>query len=358
MKKKNLIIANTYFQLITAVNLALNNFSEDSNDIVVTDCSVGMIDKLELIKKSRLFDNVYYYESKKIIKDNKIKKYLKYLFNRRSILNGKITNVYDEIVFYNLDVLCYALIDELNQNNRKLKCSRYDEGFSTYIIDRKNNIINNILRTILFKKNINKSIKKIYLYHPELLCYETNYKIEKIPNIDKKNNILKSLLNSIFDYKKFDFTQKYVFFEESFFCDEKGIEDYNLIMNIANIVGKENLIIKLHPRNKIDRFSKQGIKVWDSLGIPWEIYQMNEDYSNKVFFTISSGSILASKLYFDENIKSYFLYNCTEKMSDMVNENFLKYLKMLKNNYDMKCVNIPDSEEEFYKSLDRSIKNV
>ena len=356
MKKRNLIIANTYFQLITAINLALNNFSKDINDIVVTDCSVGMKDKVKLIKKSGLFDNVYYYESKKIINDHKVKKYLKYLLNRKSILNGKIKNIYDEIIFYNLDVLCYTLIDELNKNNKKLKCSRYDEGFSTYTIDRKNNKINNILRLILFKKNINKAINKIYLYHPELLCYETSYEIEKIPNINKNNNILKSSLNSIFDYKKFDFTQKYLFFEESFFCDNKGIEDFDLIMNVANIVGKENLIIKLHPRNKEDRFSKLGIKVWDNFGIPWEIYQMNEDYSNKIFLTISSGSILASKLYFNENIKSYFLYNCTEKMSDMVNDNFLKYLEMLKNNFDMNCITIPDSEDEFYKSLSRSIK--
>lgn len=352
MKKRNLIIANTYFQLITAINLALNNLSKDINDIVVTDCSIGMDEKIDLIKKNNLFENVYFFESRKLINDKKVKKYLNYLFNRKKILNNRINNFYDEIIFYNLDILCYSLIDELYKNNKRLICSRYDEGFSTYTIDRKNNKINDILRFLLFKKNINKSIKKIYLYHPELLCYKTNYKIKKIPNIDKKNLQLKESLNSIFNYKEYNFKQKYIFFEESFFCDNKGIEDYDLIMNIVEIVGKENLIIKLHPRNRVDRFSEQGIKVWESTGIPWEIYQMNEDYSNKIFMTISSGSILASKLYFNENIESYFLFNCTKKMSDMVTCNFYKYLDLMKQNNIFDSIKIPKNDKAFYSILE------
>jgi len=351
MKKRNMIIVNTYFQLITAINLAMNNFSNDYNDIVITNCSVGTKDKVELIKKSGLFQNVYYIESRELINGNKLKKYLIYLFNRRKIIGNINNNKYDEILFYNFDVLCYALIDELFKYNKSLICSRFDEGFSTYTINHKSNRINNLIRKILFRKNINKSIKKIYLYHPELLCYETNYNIEVIPNIDKNNKLIKETLNSIFNYNQYNITQKYIFFEESFFCDNKGIEDFDLIMNIANIVGKENLIIKLHPRNKVDRFSKHGIKVWESTGIPWEIYQMNEDYRKKVFLTISSGSILASKLYFNENIESYFLYNCTEKMSDMVTTEFYSYLELVKKNMKFDSIIIPKNEEEFYSIL-------
>lgn len=351
MKKRNLIIANTYFQLITAINLVLNNFSNDITDLVITDCSVGMKNKATLIKKNKLFNKVIYYESKAINNGNKIKKYLLYLFDRNKIIGNEIQAKYDEILFNNLNVLTYSVIDELYSKNPNIICSIYDEGFSTYTIRRKSNIINDFLRKIMFKKSINKSIKKIYLYHPYLLCYKSNLQTIKINNLDKKNIQMKKILNNIFDYKKPNFDKKIIFFEESFFCDNKSIDDFQLIKDICKVVGKENIIIKLHPRNKIDRFSKLNIDVWKDNNIPWEIYQMNEDYNNKIFMSISSGSMLASKLYFNENIKTYFLFNCTKKMSDVVTKKFYDYLECIRKNLNFDNIYIPKTKAEFLNKM-------
>lgn len=351
MKKRNLIVVNTYFQLITAVNMVMNNLSNDINDIVITDVSVGMKEKVESLKKSNIFENVYFFQTRELINGNKIKKYLLYLFNRNKILQNKISIKYDCLLFSNLEVFTYCLIDELFSKNKELTCSIYEEGFSTYTIEGKNNKINTLLRFLLFRKNIDKSIRSIYLYHPNLLCYKTNCILEQIPNLDKNNNILKNVLNSVFDYKKEKIKQKFLFFEEPFYCDNAGIDDFTLINDIANVVGKDNLIVKPHPRNKVDRFSKLGIAVWENTGIPWEIYQMNEDYEDKVFLTISSNCILASKLFFNENIKSYLLYNCTNKMSDAVTSNYCEYINLIKNNLNFENMVIPNNKEEFLNNL-------
>ena len=78
---------------------------------------------------------------------------------------------------------------------------------------------------------------------------------------------------------------------------------------------------------------------------------MNNDFSDKVFFTISSGSVLASKLYFGDNITTYLLFNCTEKMSDMITEETLNYLEKMNKKFGIKDFIIPKNKQEFIDSL-------
>ena len=190
------------------------------------------------------------------------------------------------------------------------------------------------------------------------MIYNPKAPIKKIENLERKDIELRNIVNKVFKYDLINdiYDKKYIFFEESFFCDNKGIDDMDLILNIAEIVGKENLMVKLHPRNKVDRFKEYGITTNKTIGIPWEVIQMNNDFSNKVFLTISSGSVLASKLYFNDNIETYLLFNCTNKMSDMVTDEYSKYLEKIKKNLNFDNFKIPNSNEEFFKEL-REKKN-
>lgn len=346
--KKNLIIANTYFQLLTAINLTINNFKSDECSIVLTDKSFGVQEKVEKIKKLNLFKEVIYIESKRICdKSNKVNKYITYLFNRKLILKDLIKDDYDNIIFFNYDILMYAIVDEIYERNNNVCLQEYDEGYITYLYDREINKINLLLRKIFRKVDIKSKIDSKYLYHPELICYKTNKKIKKINPLDGDANLVK-YFNEVFDYnEKLFIKEKYIFFEESFFCDNKEIDDLDLILDIANVVGKDNLIVKLHPRNKINRFEKYGIHTMKNIGIPWEIIQMNDDFSNKVLLTISSGSVLASRLYFNDDIKTYLLYNCTSQMSDMVTDKYKEYLNKLKSNIGIDSFIIPNCKSEF-----------
>lgn len=350
MKNKNLIIVNTYFQLITAINLALNNLKDCDNDLVLTDITVGAKNKIEKLKKMKIFDNIYFIEYKKLNSTNKFKKNLVYLLKRSVIIKNYFSTAYDKLFFYNYDILTYSIFDELNKKNKKLRCARFDEGIGTYTIDA-SKFKGKILRLIFLKKNINKSIDDIYLYHPELLCYKNDKKLVKIPILSKNDTILKNILNELFDYKKEHFSQKYIFFEEAFFNDKKDIDDYELILKIAEVVGKDNLIIKLHPRNKINRFSELGIPTWKNSEIPWEVIQLNENYQDKIFLSISSGAILMSKLFFKEQVKSYYLFNCTNHMSYLVTDNFHNYLNKIDETIGLNNIIIPNNKEDFIKKL-------
>ena len=57
---KILIIANTYFQLITAVSLKLEILKKDCVDILITNRSTGAKEVFERIKESNLFNNCFF----------------------------------------------------------------------------------------------------------------------------------------------------------------------------------------------------------------------------------------------------------------------------------------------------------
>lgn len=346
---KNLFIVNTYFQLITCLNLAVNEFSSDENSIILTDRSKGMYEKIDDLKSLGIFEDVLYVETKTKCTGSKIKKYIMYLTKRDYFCN---LNLYiDKLFWFNYDIFTCSVFDSLININPKMRCSYYDEGFICYVKKNKMNIINSFIRSILFKKRITKRVDSFYLYHPELLTYNIDVSVKKIPTLNKNDNRLMCCFEKIFGTCSLNIKEKYVFFEESFFCDNKGIDDMIVIDSILEIVGSENLAVKLHPRNLVDRFSKNGVCVLKT-NVPWEVLVMLNDFSDKCLLTITSGSVLASILYFDQSIDTYLLYNCTDKKSDMLTKKYLLYLELLKKNNGTHCLYVPDSLDDFKKNLE------
>ncbi len=346
---KNLFIVNTYFQLITVVNMCLIELKNDCNEILLTDQSVEMEEKYNRLLDLNIFKKLYFIKAKQFNTYSKLKKTINYIITPRVLMS--ISNNYDFLYFFNYDYFTTLVYDKIKKYNSKIKCCKYDEGYISYLYETKNSKANELIRKILNKSDIDNDILYTYLYNPQLLCYETKFNIKNISSLNFNKENLLPIYNYIFQYKKNNILEKYIFFEESFFCDGKDIDDMELILKIANIVGRENLLIKLHPRNKIDRFKKYGIKTNKEIGIPWEVIQMNNDFSDKILMTISSGSVLASRLYFNENIKTFLLFNCTDKMSDMVNDKYLEYLEKVKENMGMENFYIPNNEKEFLEEL-------
>ncbi len=361
-KKKILILVNTYFQIIIAIKLKLTTYKNDDVDIIISNHSVDSYKIYESLKNISIFNKIFYFRSKEA--KNKIIKILQnfcYLLFPNLSLNSKKMKLgyYDEYLFYNINKYSYLLYDALHKKNKKVKVIRFEEGYISYL--HINVGISNSykkIRKILGKEFIEEKIEYNNLFNPNLLIYNPKAPIKKIENLERKDIELRNIVNKVFKYDLINdiYDKKYIFFEESFFCDNKGIDDMDLILNIAEIVGKENLMVKLHPRNKVDRFKEYGITTNKTIGIPWEVIQMNNDFSNKVFLTISSGSVLASKLYFNDNIETYLLFNCTNKMSDMVTDEYSKYLEKIKKNLNFDNFKIPNSNEEFFKEL-REKKN-
>ncbi len=359
MKSKHiLMIVNTYFQLIVAISLKLNNLKDDNVDIIISDRSRDSDLIYNNIKKQNIFENCYKANINFVSKHKKnyIHKILR-LVNRNSIL--KHINMqkyeYDYLYFYNKDILSITVMNECLKNNQNLKICRFEEGFGSYLsetflgTERLNQIIN--------KLKINDLTEFYYCYNPDLMLLDEQFEYKKIFPLNRDDANLKNIINSVFGYdgSNEEYKEKYIFFEESFFCEKKKINDLELVLKIADIVGRENLLVKLHPRSKVDRFKEYGISTNKTIGIPWEVIQLNNDFSDKVFLTISSGSVLASKLYFNDNIKTYLLFNCTEQMSDMVTDKYHRYLEKVEEKFGLNGFIIPEDADRFEKLLKKDL---
>ena len=88
------------------------------------------------------------------------------------------------------------------------------------------------------------------------------------------------------------------------------IGEFELVLKIAKLVGKDNLIIKTHPRDSRTIYAENKLKVYKHSYIPWEAIQFNNDFSDKVLLTVNSGSVLGANLILENRAESYFLFNC------------------------------------------------
>lgn len=132
----------------------------------------------------------------------------------------------------------------------------------------------------------------------------------QIPPIDRDDLSFKQAINTIFTYENMEdvYDKKYIFMEESFFAEGQETNDVEIVENIAKLVGKDNIMVKIHPRNPVNRFKKLGYKTNVNTAIPWEVILLNQDMRNKVLLSVSSTSIINPIRVFGVNMQAYSLY--------------------------------------------------
>ena len=133
--KKRLVISNTYFQLIVAMQMIETLWDKDEVDIIISDQSIDSYNVYKKLIKLNLFHKVYWKENATMCRA--CTSFYKTLEKMRYIMFGlkdtAITNyAYDELVYYNADVYTYGIYDRLKKNNNILICSRYEEGILSY----------------------------------------------------------------------------------------------------------------------------------------------------------------------------------------------------------------------------------
>lgn len=350
----------THFQLIIAIIMKTIMFPDKIADIIIHDHSNGYVKVANRLKKFNIFRHVWIAETKEYIKrNNRYKQGIKILLNSDDIIR-KTCSIdsysYDEYYFYNFTLFNVMMYYKLKKEKHNLICRRFEEGYGALLnfCDFNNGSANLLRKLEKIHHNYSiDSVNRMYTFEPELSCFDDQHFALPIPKLKKECESVKFILNNIFDYNEDEiFSKKYIYFEESYFADSIDIDDVELVLKIANLVGKENLMVKLHPRNPIDRFTELGIKTIGQSGCPWEVIAMNHDFSNNVFLTIASASVLSPRIIFDDNIPTFMLYNCTKVLSPMLQkENFQKFIEKFRSKYGKSGFYIPNNFEDFQNIL-------
>lgn len=358
--RRVLFFAYTPFQCMAALAIKEQFYADDKSDIIISD-SVYRRDSLkENIITNKLFNKVYYGDIRTFFpkNENRVKhEFMRFWSAAIPSYIAKhipLENLYYDI-FVTTEVNYYteSIYSLLRRHNHNISVELMDEGYSSYTYyfrenyrptTRNNKIKRMLFRipgTLMSRKYISDQAKKIFYFAPELLCWnDIPYNIVKI-DIKKIPNY-KTLVNKMFGYDQLiarglssEYKEKFIFFEESFFWSQGNQKDIEIVNIIADVIGKENLIIKLHPRNQINRFGAMGYKTNKTEGIPWELIVMNmNETEKKVFITFSSGAVLNYKfLIGNNNCKSVLLYDCDGVDYYDVKEELKQWFRLYKKNY-------------------------
>lgn len=329
--KNVLMICNTVLQVIFAVNLRYTVFSEDAVELVISDHSANAENVVKNSKGIAAFTKVSYVKTKEldrsehaiassgrwgIIKDELLRKQLLGDFFKTEL-------VYDVILAANPDKFVQMFYNVQILKNPGLKYYMYEDGLSAYcvlgeqlhkqrsaVISGKHKLIDLITR----KRYASKNIAGLYLFEPSMCQWKEEFPFLAMPKIDRRNAELISTLNQMFGYQNMtdSYDAKYIFFEESYFVEGTKVNDVQLVDEIASIVGKHNIQVKIHPRNPVNRFKELGYRTNENTVIPWELIMLNESCEDKVLVSIASGSMANPFLLMGMKVKAIVLLQCAE----------------------------------------------
>ncbi|WP_420371293.1 polysialyltransferase family glycosyltransferase [Mediterraneibacter gnavus] len=260
-------------------------------------------------------------------------------------------------MFYNNDDLFfYNLVSYCLKKNQKVKIFRFEEGYSSYIRP-----FCSLRAQYLFdKKHRNNPFKKLlcgmYYFYPDQILFQHSFHVENIErNLDLEvKKVIKNAFSITNNLEK-NLDKKYIIFEESFFQDYGYNADVEFYRDIVKKIGSEKIMMKLHPRSRVNRFKDLGIEFLENSGVPWEAILLLNNFKDVRFITLASGSVINSRLMLGNSAESFLLYKCVTPAVPTLDNEFDKFVT----NFKQTCgdnLYIPQSVEELYSIIEKYVE--
>lgn len=308
--RRILIICNTYFQVIVAIQLRLTLFKHEEVDVHISDHSINAETVANRLRRTGMFCNVCYRETRSEIGLNKFRKAGRFVEACFGIGRYPVYSDYDEIIFYNLNIPVYHVADSAMNGSKDTVYSGMEEGVLSYgkmAYGKSPNLLDKI-RAVTGHPQIKKRIAAYYCFNPKLFrLYGEKLKPVCIPSVSNTLTDLKSVLTDVFSFEAEPIRQRFVFFASSSDVDGCGFGETELVMEIAKFVGRDNLLVKMHPRDGRSIYEKAGLTVMTQSDIPWEVVQICGGAEGVIYLTATSGAFINSAALFDSDTKGFFL---------------------------------------------------
>ena len=346
--KRIVCVCNTYYQLLMAMSLRQSLFEHDYMSLILTDHSNNAKDVSRKLKEEKVFDDVKYAEVKEL--DQGKHDWAQAMGAIVAIVQGSIYRRYDYIgdepfdilLYYNESVFVSMLFSKLNGKVPNLQVARLEEGILSYgnipSINKRQTLAYRI-RKIIGKNNISDLTNLFYCVYPEY--YPGNLRTERIPlNFKSEAQILPLIKRIFLEGKNISpYRQKYIFFTSVYdFEGGEPIGEFDLVCKIADVVGKENILVKIHPRDYRTVYQDAGFAVDKNSSVPWEIIQLSYDFDHCTFLTVNSGAILLGNAVSSDPVSSYFLYKLCDYQKNQCCVASVKDIEGLFKNAEMRKV--------------------
>ena len=326
---KNLIIGSNYMEIITAIQMKRTILKDEHVDLFLTRDPMDIDAFASRLSREGLFDRIRVIDGKDFLWRGKPKvelvlgtiefnlgKKVKRSFDK--LLDGEAFE-WESIYYTGADYFVIYIFDRCLENGQGARCVHYDGGLMNYPVlyhYSNKSKINEFLRRIRHKRSM-YYYHKSAMFFPELVkqLYGENEETRSIPLLSRDDTELVGLLNRIFNYapQKDVFKERYIYFPSPYAKDGIHVDDMDVLNRVADVVGRDNILVKAHPRDDdYQRYQRAGFHLNDNNQVPWEVIQLNHDYTGKVFLTLTSTSIIEASSFLNDNIKSYYLYKLIE----------------------------------------------
>lgn len=113
--------------------------------------------------------------------------------------------------------------------------------------------------------------------------------------------------------------------------------------------------MKTHPRNKVNRFLKEGFITNIHSSTPWEIMAIINNLEDKVLFTIASVSVLTPRVLFGVKYKGFMLYKCAEP-EDSLRQDIIPTYEQIRNNFS-NDIQVPEKLKDMIQLIKNDFEN-
>ena len=262
----------------------------------------------------------------------------------------------DLFLFFNDDTYTFWLYAGLSRVNPGVRNIRFEEGFISYYIppqktDTSYIYVTQKLRKMLGKPTFFGSAKEFLCFFPSL--YKGELLPVQIPRISLDDKAFMDQLVQVFDVKKEELDyRKYIYFTSTMHFEIAGASkegELNILQSLAYLVGRENITVKTHPRDKTGIYNAYHNDT--NSGAPFEVIQLIHGFEDNVFIATLSGAVLTVSSIVDNPPPVIFTYK-------MYVPRELEYLKKWGPMYEELSENLmaehdglkvffPQTEEEF-----------
>ena len=364
--KKILFGVDSMFQFIIATNLCTTVYKDDDVDIIIyssTPIAKGLYEK---VSRKNVYRNVYYADTSLAKCGNnysfkeKLPKYFVYLLTLPSprlmlkqMIGVDLTEKYDEFIFNGFGALPECIFNVCYNNNHDVKCKRIEDAYPSYftVYNSKKNGIRRALEKVsqfcFGRKDIDRYVDGYYFSEPDMVMTDLPYPVIPAPKFGRQNIEFVGLLNEIFDYNSDTKSDRKIYlFEDGRLFFDGSEEEVDLVKDMISYLPKEQIAIKMHPRRKVDRFKALGVETMKASKVPWEVIQLNQDYSGCVFMTVTSSAVFSSDIYFGDKCYKILLYKCLKTPPSSIDAKFEAYVRKYKERFGSEYLFIPESYEE------------
>lgn len=362
---------DSLFQFIVATNLRTTVYKDDEVDVIIYSSTLAAKSLFEKVRNKKIYNNVYFADTslarcgKNYSFWEKFPKYFVYIatlifpkFILSKIIGCELDKGYDEFIFNGFGALPECIFNTCYKYNKDIKCKRIEDAYPSYftVYNSQKNIIRKALEYIsklLFnRKDIDQYVDGYYFSEPEMVMADFPYPVIPAPKFGRQNHEFVELLNGIFDYNAGTKSDKRIYlFEDGRLFFDGSEEEVDLVKDMISYLPKEQIAIKMHPRRKVDRFKNLGVESMKASKVPWEVIQLNQDYSGCVFMTVTSSAVFSSDIYFGDKCYKILLYKCLKTPPSSIDAKFEAYVQKYKERFGSDYLFIPESYDELKSIL-------